>query len=53
MLRVCGRQSNKRSAGVLNRNFLPGDVIVLMVLCRLRHRLILRDLSEIMVLRGI
>ena len=33
--------------------FLPSDVIAFVVFCRLRYRLTLRDLSEIMALRGI
>ncbi len=38
---------------MLNRTCLPSDLIALMVFCRLRYRLTLRDLSEIMTLRGI
>ncbi len=51
--RTCGRQLNERSAGVLNRTCLPSDIIAFVVFCRLRYRLTLRDLSEIMALRGI
>ncbi len=51
--RDCGRQFNERSGGVLNRTCLPSDVIALVVFCRLRYRLTLRDLSEILTLRGI
>ncbi len=51
--RDCGRQFNERSAGVLNRTCLPSDIIAFVVFCRLRYRLTLRDLSEIMALRGI
>ncbi len=51
--RDCGRQFNERSAGVLNRAQYPSDVIALAVLGRLRHRLTLRDLSEMFLLRGI
>ena len=51
--RDCGRQSNERSGGALNRTCLPSDVIAFVVFCRLRYRLTLRDLSEIMALRGI
>ena len=50
--RTCWRQFNERSAGVLNRTCLPSDVIALVVFCRLRYRLTLRDPSEIMALRG-
>ncbi len=38
---------------MLNRTCLPSDVIAFVVFCRLRYRLTLRDLSEIMALRGI
>ncbi len=51
--RDCGRQFNERSGGVLNRTCLPSDVIAFVVFCRLRYRLTLRDLSEIMALPGI
>jgi transposase-like protein len=49
----CGRQFNERSGGVLKRTCLPSDIIAFVVFCRLRYRLTLRDLSEIMALRGI
>ncbi len=48
--RDCGKQFNERSDGVLNRASLPSDVIAFVVFCRLRYRLTLRDLSEIMQL---
>ncbi|MGI4793799.1 MAG: hypothetical protein ACRYG8_06880 [Janthinobacterium lividum] len=51
--RTCGRQRNERSAGVLNRTCLPSDIIASVVSCRLRYRLTLRDLSEILTLRCI
>ena len=51
--RDCGRQFNERSSGVLNRTSLPGDIIAFVVFCRLRYRLTLRDISEIMALRGL
>ena len=51
--RACGRQFNERSAGVLNRTCLPSDIIAFVVFFRLRYRLTLRDLSEILALRGI
>jgi len=38
---------------VLNRISLPSNVIGFVVFCRLRYRLTLRDLSEILLLRGI
>ena len=51
--RTCGRQFNERSGGVLNRTCLPSDVIAFVVFCRRHLRLTLRDLSEILTLRGI
>jgi putative transposase len=51
--RNCGRQFNERSNGVLNRTCLPSDIIAFVVFCRLRYRLTLRDLGEIMAIRGI
>ena len=51
--RDCSRQFNERSRGVLNRTCLPSDIIAFVVFCRLRYRLTLRDLSEILLLRGI
>ena len=50
--RDCGRQFNERSGGVLNRTQYPSDVIALVVLWRLRYRLTLRDLAEMLLLRG-
>ena len=50
--RDCGKQFNERSDGILNRASLPSDIIAFVVFCRLRYRLTLRDLSEIMLLRG-
>src|SRR3984957_20637219 len=50
--RDCGKQFNERSDGVLNRASLPSDIIAFVVFCRLRYRLTLRDLSEILLLRG-
>jgi transposase-like protein len=50
--RDCDKQFNERSGGVLNRASLPSDIIAFVVFCRLRYRLTLRDLSEIMLLRG-
>jgi len=50
--RDCGKQFNERSEGVLIRASLPSDIIAFVVFCRLRYRLTLRDLSEIMPLRG-
>jgi transposase-like protein len=38
--RDCGKQSNERSGGLLNRAQYPSDVVALVVLWRLRYRLI-------------
>jgi transposase-like protein len=51
--RDCGRHFNERSDGVLNRTSFPSDIISFVVFCRLRDRLTLRDLSEILLLRGL
>ena len=51
--RGCGRRFNGRSGGLLTRARYPADVVALVVLWRLRHRLTLRDLSEVFLLRGI
>src|ERR1700710_734672 len=48
--RACGRQFNERSAGSLNRTQYPSDVIALVVLWRLRYKLALRDLPEMLLL---
>jgi putative transposase len=37
---------------VLNRTSFPSDIISFVVFCRLRYRLTLRDLSEMLLLRG-
>ncbi len=50
--RACGKQFNERSNGVLNRTCLSSDIIALVVFCRLRYRLTLRDLSEIVSVRS-
>jgi putative transposase len=47
-----GKQFDERSGEVLNRTCLPSDVIAFVAFCRLRYRLTLRDLSEILLLRG-
>jgi transposase-like protein len=51
--RMCRKQFNERSDGVLNRAQYPSDVIALVVLWRLRYKLSLRDLSEMFLIRGI
>src|SRR6516225_2028750 len=50
--RDCDKRFNERSDGGLNRVSLPSDIIAFVVFCRLRYRPTLRDLSEIMLLRG-
>src|SRR4030095_11369138 len=50
--RGCGRGFNERTSSVLNRLQPPTDVVFLIVLWRLRMKLSLRDLAEILVLRG-
>ena len=49
--RACGKQWNERSGTVLNRAQYPSDVIALVVLWRLRHKLALRDLPEMFAVR--
>jgi putative transposase len=51
--RVCGKQFNKRSGGILNRAQYPSDFIALVVFWRLRYKLSLRDLAEMFLIRGI
>jgi putative transposase len=51
--RACGNQFNERSTGLLNRARYPSDVIALVVLWRLRYKLSLRDLAEMLLIRGI
>src|ERR1700733_7818627 len=50
--RDCDKQFNERSDGVLNRASLPSDIIAFLVFCPLRYRLTLRNLGEVMLLRG-
>src|SRR3982751_76358 len=51
--RACGKQFNERSGTLLNRAQYPSDVIALVVLWRLRHKLALRDLPEMFAARGL
>ena len=51
--RACGKQFNERSGGSLNRTQYPSDVIALVVLWRLCYKLALRDLPEMLLIRGI
>ncbi|CAO3455153.1 Integrase, catalytic region [Azospirillum largimobile] len=51
--RKCRRGFNERTGSVLNRLQLPTDVVLLILLWRLRLKLSLRDLAEILLLRGL
>src|SRR3954451_25199122 len=51
--RTCGKQFNESYDTLLNRPQSPSDVIALVVLCRRRYKLSLRDLPEIFPVRGI
>src|SRR4051812_3100257 len=51
--RACRKQVNERSGTLLNRTQYPSHVIALVVLWRLRYKLSLRDLPEMLALRGI
>src|SRR3712207_3988807 len=51
--RACGKQSDERTGGLLNRTQYPSDVIALVVLRRLRYKLALRDLAEMFLVRGL
>jgi putative transposase len=51
--RACGKQSNERTGGLLNRTQYPSDVVALVVLWRLRYKLALRDLPEMFLVRGL
>ncbi|WP_448192561.1 transposase [Azospirillum sp. sgz301742] len=53
LCRECKRGFNERTGSVLNRLQLPSDVVFLIVLWRLRLKLSLRDLAEILLLRGL
>ncbi|WP_233552959.1 hypothetical protein [Teichococcus wenyumeiae] len=51
--RDCDQQFKERSGGLLNRTQYPSDIIVLVVLWRLRYRLMIQDLGEMFLARGI
>jgi putative transposase len=51
--KICGKQFNERSGGILNRAQYPSDLIALLVFWRLRYKLSLRDLPEMFLIRGI
>jgi transposase-like protein len=48
----CPKQFNERSTRLLNRTQYPSDVIALVVLWRLRYKPSLRDLAEMLLIRG-
>ena len=51
--RSCGRGFNERTGSVFNRVEYPPDVVCLVVLWRLRYKLSLRDLAEMVLDRGV
>src|SRR3954452_7311923 len=48
----CGRTFNERTGTVFNYLQFPTDVVLLVVLWRLRYKLSLRDLAEMFLVRG-
>jgi transposase-like protein len=50
--RECGRKFNERTGTVFNHLQFPTDIVLLVVLWRLRYKLSLRDLAEIFLVRG-
>lgn len=51
--RSCGRGFNERTSSPFNRLHYPPDVVWLIVLWRVRHKLSLRDLAEMFLARGV
>ena len=51
--RACARGFNERTGSVFNRVQYPPDVICLVVLWRVRYKLSLRDLAEMVLERGV
>jgi len=51
--RACGRLGNERTGTPDNSLQYPTDVVLLVVLWRLRYKLSLRDLAEMFLVRGI
>jgi putative transposase len=49
----CQRAFNERTGTVFNPLQYPADVVCLVILCRFRYRLSLRDLGEMFLQRGI
>src|ERR1043165_8662162 len=50
--RACGRTSNERTGTPFNHLQVPTDIALLVVLWRLRYKLSLRDLAEMVLTRG-
>jgi putative transposase len=48
----CGRKSNERTGTRFNFLEFPTDIVLEIVLCRLRYKLSLRILAEMFLLRG-
>ncbi len=51
--RDCGRRFNERTGAPYNWLQYPTDIVLLVVLWRLRYKLSLRDLAEMFLERGI
>jgi putative transposase len=50
--RECGRVFNERTATPFNYLQFPTGIVLLVVLWRLRYKLSLRDLAEMLLVRG-
>ncbi len=50
--RHCGRGFNERTGSPYNWLQYPTDIVLLVVLCRLRYKLSLRDVAERFLARG-
>jgi putative transposase len=48
----CGRRFNERTGTAFNHVQFPTDIVLLVVLWRLRYKLSLRDLTEMFLVRG-
>lgn len=48
----CARRFNERTGTVYNHPQFPTDVVLLVVMWRLRYKLSLRDLAEMFLVRG-
>src|SRR5215210_3619432 len=49
---ACKRKFNERTGTVYNHLQFPTDIVLLVVLWRLRYKLSLRDLAELFLVRG-